>query len=381
MKFLTQPIQIDVVTWVDYQSKALKALQQQAQSDSSLKITQDKILDYAYKLFVMPEMQKVWNSYLNKKDHIVYFRPMDVKHEVTPEKINAEFKIYYYEELNHFNTDFEPEVKFKMPENYEEMIKNFTDNFIKDYAFRFYLEKDKVIQEGQLVSVKVSDKDKKNVQMHTIYASPNENQVLENLVLGKKVGQTFESDKLGSPLMFEIESAVYFKNAPITDENAKEILGKNFTNLQDVKADIYQTTRAQIYNEALFQYGTGIIDQLIKSSKVVEIPDDLVQNDLEHFNFGPEFQGNPSEFVIATIYNFFWQMIFRIKLNLDITEQEFKNEFAYAQNFFPIESQNSIRPEMVVNAIIIKKIALYYLAKYDSQRYQDNQKYSHLNLQ
>ncbi|UUD36531.1 hypothetical protein NPA08_01715 [Mycoplasmopsis citelli] len=381
MKFLTHPIKIDVVTWVNYQSDALKTLQKQAQEDSTIKITQEKILDYAYKMFILPELQKIWNSYLANSKNIIYFRPIEIISKRTPEKLEGEFKIYYFDELDNFNAHFQPQENFQIQENYEEQIQTFIEDFIKDYAFRINLSGEQTIQEGFLVTVKVSDKERQNARMHTIYASNHENKPLENLVMNKKVGEVFESDKLGQTLIFEIESAMLFKNQPITDENAKDILGKNFKNLQDVKDDIYKTTRTQIFNDALFKYGNSIVNQVIQSNKLIDIPEDLIQSDLAHLNFGPDYHGNPQDYVIATIYNFFWQMVFRMKLRIDISEEEFKKELSYAQNFLPIDAPGSIRPEIIVNSIILKKIALNYLFKYNPEIYEENKEYSHLKIQ
>lgn len=379
MKFLTHPIKLDVVTWVEYQSNALQNLQEQAKTNKDLKITQDKILDQASKMYLLPEMQKVWNSYLQKQDNIIYFRPMEVISKMTPDKIEGEFKIYYYDQLDKINLEFEPQNKIQFQPDYEEKIKTFTEEFIKNYTFRFYLDPDQPISEGNLVYVKISDLKEENSRVYSVHAENNTSKVLEHMLLHKKVGDVFETDKLGQPLKIEIQSAMYYKQQEITNENAKDILGKSFNNLDDVKKDIYKTTREQVFSDALFNYGVKIIDEVIQKSPVVELPQDLIENDLKHFNFAPTFEGNPAEYVTATIYNFFWQLVFRNKLKIDIKEEEFKNEVRFAQNLLPENQDHNLKTEAVVNAIIFKKIALHYLQKYEPQVYQENKQYTHLS--
>lgn len=376
MKFEYKIVDFKGQDWIQNQNKALEQLSQRQKEDPNFKFGQKEILDVAANLAMDQILQKQWQELLQQNEG-VYLKPIATILTNNPDQLQINAKYYYFDALEQINFDFKPAEPIKPRPNFEDDIKRFTAEFIQKYRFRFKRE-DK-IQSGDEVSVLVQDTNNKENQ-HTyriLASSEKETEELNSFVVGKKIGDEFSLEKYGPSLVGKIVDAYYFVEDQITDQNAHLILGKNFKNLEDVKADIYKTTKEQVMNDAVFNYGNAILNQIMEINKdLIDIPEELIKADLDSFSQPPVGTNlSKEQLVFLAIFEFLWHTIIKKHFNFDISNEEFQKEMQFVLSFMNEEEQKNIQIPLVLNAILVKKLGLVYLSKYDPEFYKNNKNY------
>ncbi|WP_025755486.1 trigger factor-related chaperone [Mycoplasmopsis cricetuli] len=383
MKELFEKITIDKQKWIQAQNEALNNLQAQSKTDPNIKINQQMIWQNASREIIRNKHDSIWKKYLEQDEiSAIYLRPITIIDKISSEELDLNFKIYYFDEFDKYNFDITPNAKLKFPENHNQMIDDFINNFVKSYKFRKVLPAEMKIQQGHLVYLNVTNQNNQTNSL-VIKMGTDPNNPLEQNLLNKYNHDKFESEFLNQKWNLEITEAFYFEEKEITDDNANEIMGKNFKNLKQVKDEIELTTREQIYSNALYEYGTNILKQIVEKSPKPNIPQDLIAHEIEEYKkqFGPKPSNQEIEKnVIGAILDYFWQILLKNKFKLNFSEDEFKKEVAFAQGFLPEESRHQIQPQAIARSLLIKKIALTYLKQYESEIFEKNKKYTFIEI-
>ncbi|MCU9936700.1 hypothetical protein NWP96_06460 [Mycoplasmopsis cynos] len=189
---------------------------------------------------------------------------------------------------------------------------------------------------------------------------------LENKLIGKNVGETFtfEANKDVS-LEIKIEEAFTITPEPITDENAYKIGIEELKTLDDVKKYIRKSILEQIISETLFEFGWRVIESIRESNEKIELPDDLVNNDIEAFQFESDFVGDKKEVVEDAIISFFWFNFVAHAFDISIFNKEINYEIKRVKTFLNMENNNDINIRKIADAILLKKLALKILEETD----------------
>lgn len=160
-------------------------------------------------------------------------------------------------------------------------------------------------------------------------------------------------------LTLEIKILDCFKITPepVTDENAHKIGIENLKTVEDVKKYIFDSLMEQMVGEALFNYGLKVIDSIRDNNVAIELPKDLVANDVKDFNFAPDFEGNKEETVESSVVNYFWFNFVAKNFDISITQEELNYEIKRVKTFLNMNNPNDVNIKKVADAILLKKLA------------------------
>ncbi|AMD81535.1 hypothetical protein MCANPG14_02870 [Mycoplasmopsis canis PG 14] len=361
MKFITKNFKIEGSEWVKIQNEALKFLESQKQ-----KINQQIILDFATDGCLEATITNEFRENSQKiKDFQFFFRPIILNKESNINQLSFELKSFYFdkEDLKDLSSNNYKDLDFSLNPGYEMQISEFTKSYISNFKFREDKGKEAVVSDTDVVRIEVKDLKKGLNQKFELVASKDLDEInLEKFIIGKQVGQKFIYKPNND---FELEVLVLgaFKvvSEPITDLNAHKIGIEELKTLSDVKKYIYDSLMEQIVGEALFEYGWRIVESIKEENNEIELPEELIQSDINAFNFAPSFEGNKEEIVHSSIVNYFWFNWVARKFDISITNNELNYEVKRVKTFLNMENNKQVDIKKVADAILMKKLAVKVL--------------------
>ncbi|WP_322960797.1 hypothetical protein RRG43_02110 [Mycoplasmopsis cynos] len=370
MKHIIKDFKIDGTEWIKIQNDALKFLESKNQ-----KINQQVILEYAVDAYgdhILNNEFKLNNQKI--KENKYYFRPIILNKKFSINEFTFQLKSYYLDEefTKNLKIDQCKKVPFSMNPEYETQINEFTKSYINNFKFRDKKEINSVINEGDVVHIEALHKGTNRVNKFEIIASSDikddykDVNYLENKLIGKNVGETFtfEANK-DVALEIKIEEAFTITPEPITDENAYKIGIEELKTLDDVKKYIRKSILEQIISETLFEFGWRVLESIRESNEKIELPEDLVNNDIEAFQFESDFVGDKKEVVEDAIISFFWFNFVAHAFDISIFNKEINYEIKRVKTFLNMENNNDINIRKIADAILLKKLALKILEETD----------------
>lgn len=363
MKFTIKNIKVEGNEWIKIQNESLKFLESQKQ-----KVNQQAILDFASNGYVQVSVNNEFHALSQKiNDFEFYFRPIVLNKTIDITKLSFDLKSYYLdkEDVKDFKSDAYKLLPFNLRPNYQLEIADFIEKYVSNFKFKRAKNDGEVIEHLELALLEIKDlKNETQPQKLELVASkevPQEN--LEYLLLDKKKGEifVFEPNK-EFKLEITILDTFKFVSEPITDLNASQIGIADLKTLKDVKNYIHESLMQQIISEALFEYGFRVIDAIRQSNTEIELPEELIQSDIEGFNFAPDFEGNKYEIVKNSILNYFWFNYVAKTFDMSITNDELDYEIKRVQSFMNVPNQSQIDVRRAADAVLMKKLA-YKLLK------------------
>ncbi|WLP85508.1 trigger factor-related chaperone [Mycoplasma seminis] len=374
MKFETKEIKLSHDEWIKAQSDALQFLERNKQQDQ--KINQALILqtaaDQVVAVYRNTEMQQQNAQHKDK----IYFLPIVSDLKFTIDEISFNFKTYYEDNLEAYSVEIKPNAEFKLPSDFADRVKVFTEQFMSNYKFRIPSSQE-TINSGDNVefNIKVVGMNEEAQKFVAVASLEGANPV-EKALVGMKVNETKQFNEMGNT--FEITPLViyHYQEMPITELNVHLLNIANIKTLEDVKNHIHEVTLEQTVNDEAFSYGDKIVTQILENNKgIFKIPEDLVENDLKEFAFSDEFKGDKYEVVKSTIENYFWTILIMKHFDFTISQEDVNNEFEKLVRIVGQAEAQRIGAQRLSNIFLFKKIAVVYLEKYQNDDFKKYEKY------
>ncbi|QKT05154.1 trigger factor-related chaperone [Mycoplasma sp. OR1901] len=371
MKSITRKVTLEKEFWINVQNQALHYLESKKEKG----INQAKILDESTRTIIFFEKMKLHEELLSKYDDPnVYLAPILINKDITVEKAGLEFKVFYIteEEYNDFASDLTNRPDFKLPENYDAQINTFVDNYVQNFSFKNDIKGE--IKLNNEVGLEIYKADINRKDRIVLIANNNDQKSLEYALIGKKVGDKF-TYKFTEEETYEIHilNAKEVVKTPLSDDNVNQLQIPEIKNLDDAKKYVYGTIKSGMVDESLVTYGFQIVDQVSKLNlKKFNFPIELLEDKISEIDPQKIANLKPEE-VASTIYERFvaqWILIKRFKLNASQTDMNEEINKINASMTPAEASRISIRK--VIDIILIKKIGLVYLQKYEPNTYKQN---------
>ncbi|MBN4083695.1 hypothetical protein JXZ92_02580 [Mycoplasma sp. CSL10137] len=371
MKSLTRKVTLEKEFWINVQNQALRYLQSKNQKD----INQTKILDESTKTIVFFEKMKLHEELLSKyEDANVYLQPILVNKNITIEKAELEFKVFYIteDEYKDFTSDLTDRPDFKLPDNYDAQINTFVENYIKNFSFKNDIKGEiKINNEVGLEIFKANINRKDKI---VLIANNNDQKSLEYALIGKKVGDKF-TYKFTDDETYEIQilNAKEVVKTPLSDDNVNQLQIPEIKNLDDAKKYVYQTIKSGMVDESLVTYGFQIVDKISKlNPNKFNFPTELLEDKI--LEIDPQKIANlkPEEIANTIFDRFVTQWILIKKFKLNASQSDMNEEINKINASMTPAEASRISIRKVIDIILIKKIGLVYLQKYQPNAYKQN---------
>ncbi|QCZ36951.1 trigger factor-related chaperone [Mycoplasma nasistruthionis] len=373
MKFLIDKFTVDKAVWLETQNNSFKRLEENKPKDQ--KIDRPTILATASLYLMQVEKDKLLEKLNKENPDKIFFMGVEQNVQMSPDNLSYDLKSYYFDDLDQFKLDIDPEHKFFIPADSEKKVEEFLKNFISEYSFRVPVIKDKV-EQGDLVSIEIYDMED-NMQGTYFLEGKNVNEAnllkfLENKNLTDK-HQTVLNEQ---DVKIKVASIYQFKKMPITDENIHLLQMENVKTLEDVKEFIRFQTFQQIVIDQLFNYGQEIMLQINRENLAkIDFQPDLLASESDPVKFAAyNIKGDYKQIALETITNYFWTMLFIKKLQIIVSRDDIEIEFNRFRQVLGQEAY-SIPLFKIANTVLYKKLGLYYLQKLQPEDFAKYSKY------
>ncbi|MFV8482359.1 trigger factor-related chaperone [Mycoplasma sp. VS509_3] len=373
MQFETKHININKEEWINAQHQALSQLERNKKEGQ--KIEQSLILETAaHNLLTFYRNTELQSNNDLYKDRI-YFLPIASNVKFSIEEMSFDLKTYYQDKLDEFNLEVNPNVEFKMPDDFSTRVDLFTQNFIQKYRFKIQSSKE-TVEAGDNVEFKIwPSQTPDQAEKYNAVANLESKNPIEQALVGLKVNQVQEIEAFGTKFTLEVLMIFSYQEMPITDLNVHLLNIPNIKSLADVKTHIYDVTQAQTVNDEIFSYGEKIMSSILEMNKgKLVIPEDLIENDIKAFEFSAEFKGDKREVVVSTIENYFWTILAMKKFNFIITQEDVDSEYKKLSAIIPADQLQQIGGQRLSNIILFKKIGTIYLQKHQTNEFNKFEK-------
>ncbi|MGZ9756718.1 trigger factor-related chaperone [Mycoplasma sp. 4423] len=371
MKYTMTSILVDKNQWINYQNEALNYLN----TTKKGKVSQQDILSYASRGVILLEKQKIFTDVLkDRESNKVAFMPIAENIHMNVDSISFDLKTYYLENyLDDLTLDFKPTNDFVLSDT-DEKINNFVDDYVKNQSPRKFRTTDD-IEPNDHVILDAFDPISKRRQRFELLAKAEKDNTLESKLVGMKPKSTFDFDLETTKLQITIIDVFYYLDEKLNDDNVKEMQIPGVFDLKSLKDFIFYTTKEEVVTNSLFTYGMNIYKEIKKFNKPIDFPQDLIQSDIDGFNFDEKFEGDKVAIVKETLTDFFWLNVISKKYDIFISNEEIKEEIAKVKASLNPVMDEQIDPRRISDAILMQKLGTIFLKKYHSDTYIEIEKY------
>ncbi|WP_036452410.1 trigger factor-related chaperone [Mycoplasma buteonis] len=362
----------DKEEWLKAQNDALNYLQMKEKEagKTKTKVTQAEIIGLAKNAYIEMKKDEVFRlNIANPK--ILPFVPVVSDVKCTVEELNFTFTTYFIDNFSDFKIDFQPEAKFEYDSNYETKIAEFQKSFLS--AYTFYLDSQNPVQEKDMVELEGSYKDvtgKAQEGKVSVLADSKSNVIHAQKVLNHKVGDVLSYEQDGNEISLKITAIKSPKVMPITDENVSLMGFEKFKTQQDVLNEVKETVLHQIFSDELFKYGQKLITEILRKNDPIKIPEVVITQALAETSNGEKPTKELIERTENMISQYFWMSLISKTLDIQPTETEMEAEKKLVQQFLGQMDDRNLDLGRIGYMIISKKLALYFLNKYEADKFQ-----------